>query len=246
MSKRKRSSEGDNTSKAPSSTTAPAAPSGSAHDDESYRSWKLNSPLLYDTLYNHNMVWPSLCVAWGDNIPLLEHNNQRTTSSSRSSSSSTIAEDVPATSHSTLQALYFSSRTDARFNFDTKRWKGAPNFLLAATVDLPHPRNTNYRGVGRFQEAYKSTHINIMKRIVHPGEVNKIRLCPQSSDVIATHSDSKFTYVWNMKTQPHRGTQGDLIASVPDLMCVDNSFGFLFLNLFVLCVLLGGSYNRQY
>jgi hypothetical protein len=181
-------------------------PSGSAHNDESYNYWKKNSPLLYDCLYNHNMVWPSLCVAWGDNIPMVPINDTRSSSSS-SSSSSVVNED----DHSTLQALYFSSRTDAKFDFETKRWKGAPNFLCAATVDLPHVRHTNYRGIG------KSSHINIMKRIVHPGEVNKIKLCPNSSDIIATHSDSPLTYIWNMKTQPSRGSQGDLIASVPDL-----------------------------
>tara|TARA_B100000795_G_scaffold266471_1_gene249709 strand:+ start:344 stop:1078 length:735 start_codon:yes stop_codon:yes gene_type:complete len=196
-------------------TAEPSAPSGSAHDDDSYRSWKLNSPLLYDSLFNHNMVWPSLCVAWGDHIPTVPLTSQRRSSANASTSSSPPDE---ADEHSTLQALYFSSRTDARFNFDTKRWKGAPNFLLSASVDLPKPRHTNFRGVGRFQEAYKSTHINIMKRIVHPGEVNKIRLCPHSSDIIATHSDSELTYIWNMKTQPNRGTSGDLVASVPDLM----------------------------
>jgi histone-binding protein RBBP4 len=208
--------------------------SGSAHNDESYNCWKKNSPLLYDSLYNHNMVWPSLCVAWGDNIPLVPAEGDRRRSSHASSSSSSAAAssssstttattttnnpDKDEQTHSTLQALYFSSRTDATFNFETKRWKGAPNFLCAATVDLPHVRHTNYRGVGKFQEAYKSSHINIMKRIVHPGEVNKIRLCPHSSDLLATHSDSPLTYIWNVKTQPSRGSQADLIASVPDLV----------------------------
>ena len=57
-----------------------------------------------------------------------------------------------------------------------------------------------------------------MKRIVHPGEVNKIRMCPQHTDVVATHSDSPLTYVWNMTSQPHRGAMQDQVASVPDLM----------------------------
>ena len=92
-----------------------------------------------------------------------------------------------------------------------------PNFLLAASVDLPKPRMANYRGIGRFQEGHRSQRVNISKRIVHPGEVNKIRLCPHASDLIATHSDSPLTYLWNMRTQPTRGSQNDAMASVPDL-----------------------------
>lgn len=206
---------------------------GSAHDDDSYRCWKNNSPLLYDVLFNHNMVWPSLCVAWGDEIPVEGSENSSSLSPTSSSSASSTSNSSSSTTSSssssdsaaslstfTYQSLYFSSRTDAVYNFDQHRWKGAPNFLLAATVELPRPRKSNYRGIGRFQEAYRSTHVNVMKRVVHPGEVNKIRLCPHSSDIIATHSDSKYTYVWNMATQPHRGAQGDLVASVPDLVCV--------------------------
>jgi hypothetical protein len=90
--------------------------------------------------------------------------------------------------------------------------------LLSAIVNMPHPRTANYRGIGRFSESHRSSHINIMKRIVHPGEVNKIRICPQYTDVVATHSDSPLTYVWNMTSQPHRGAMQDQVASVPDLM----------------------------
>ena len=45
-----------------------------------------------------------------------------------------------------------------------------------------------------------------------------VRMCPQHTDVVATHSDSPLTYVWNMTSQPHRGAMQDQVASVPDLM----------------------------
>ena len=47
--------------------------------------------------------------------------------------------------------------------------------------------------------------------------MNKIQLCPQNNHVVATHSDSELTYVWNMKTQEHRVAGEDSVASVPDL-----------------------------
>ena len=67
---------------------------------------------------------------------------------------------------------------------------------------------------------HKSGAVQIAKKISHPGEVNKIQLCPQNDNVVATHSDSELTYVWNMKNQEHRVAGEDSVASVPDLTLV--------------------------
>jgi hypothetical protein len=31
---------------------------------EEYKIWKKNAPFLYDTLYAHAMMWPTLTVEW--------------------------------------------------------------------------------------------------------------------------------------------------------------------------------------
>ena len=42
------------------------------------------------------------------------------------------------------------------------------------------------------------------KTIYHPGEVNKIRECHTHPNLVATHTDSTFTYLWNVERQPNR------------------------------------------
>ena len=32
--------------------------------NEEYKIWKKNSPFLYDIVYSHCLVWPSLTVEW--------------------------------------------------------------------------------------------------------------------------------------------------------------------------------------
>jgi len=32
--------------------------------NEEYKIWKKNSPFLYDMVYSHCLVWPSLTVEW--------------------------------------------------------------------------------------------------------------------------------------------------------------------------------------
>jgi hypothetical protein len=41
------------------------------------------------------------------------------------------------------------------------------------------------------------------KRIVHPGELNSLRLCHQNPSIVCTHSDTSTVYVWDTDAAPH-------------------------------------------
>lgn len=194
------------------------APALSANDDDTrYAAWKSNACVIYDTLLHHNVVWPSLCVAWGaqraveTEPPLVQQPMQDG------------EEPHVEPAYDKCQELFFSSRTDGDYNAGSRIWNGHPHMLYSANVLLPEPHMSNYRGVGKFSETKKSGRINITKRIVHPGEVNKMRLCPQNDAILATHSDSPLTYVWNMRTQTTGADKLGATASVPDLTLVGHT-----------------------
>lgn len=55
------------------------------------------------------------------------------------------------------------------------------------------------------------------KVLMHPGEVNKIRECPEHPNLIVTHTDAPELYLWNLDRQPNVA-KDDKDISVPDLV----------------------------
>jgi histone-binding protein RBBP4 len=178
--------------------------------DTKYAIWKSYASSLYDTLLHHNIVWPSLCVSWG---PVREAAN-----GTGPSAGAAATGEPEKKVYEKRQDFFFSSRTSGEYNASKRTWDGHPHMLYAATVMLPEPHTSNPRGIGKYSETKKSGKINITKKIVHPGEVNKMRLCPQDNSILATHSDSPLTYIWNMRQQTSGADKHNAKASVPDLV----------------------------
>ncbi|XXQ35838.1 WD domain, G-beta repeat [Plasmodiophora brassicae] len=95
--------------------------------------------------------------------------------------------------------LYMSRSTSAEST--GRHWKGPPNAIETYDVDLG-----------------AAAKVAVRKRIVHPGEVNRIKVCRQFPDIIATHSDCPDVYVWNVETQRGRDLEVDSHPNEPDVI----------------------------
>ena len=60
--------------------------------------------------------------------------------------------------------------------------------------------------------------IEVSKIIVHPGEINCVKCWSKNLQVIATHSDTKYVYIWDMKTQKNANDRINVEANIPDLV----------------------------
>lgn len=95
---------------------------------------------------------------------------------------------------------------------------GSPNMLLKGEIYYPnHYRVQDISKMRNFDEDQRNPALVIRKKVVHPGEINRIKVVPQFPDLLATHTDSPLVYVWNMNTQPARRSQLNTDPSVPDL-----------------------------
>ena len=184
-----------------------------------YATWKSNSFNMYDLLLHHDLDWPSLCVAWGS----LESKDTNMGDSDGNDSNGLSLEiqrnslEMEKEKYHSLQRFYFSSRTDGYYDLNGCKWNGHPHMLYGAKVELNEPHTSNNRGTSKFSETKKDSRIHISKRIVHPGEVNKMRVCPQRDQILATHSDSHLTYIWDMNAQESKMDSVNAEPNIPDL-----------------------------
>ncbi|EIE23954.1 WD40 repeat-like protein [Coccomyxa subellipsoidea C-169] len=107
--------------------------------------------------------------------------------------------------------LYLSDRTDPEGT--------DPNKLSVWTLDVTKPRVAPAESL-KYDEKAKSPNIKPYSTIIHPGEVNKIRECPQHPHIVVTHTDAKELYVWDIEKQPNRATDKLQKLSIPDLVLV--------------------------
>ncbi|KAK9838348.1 hypothetical protein WJX81_006464 [Elliptochloris bilobata] len=116
--------------------------------------------------------------------------------------------------------MYLSQRTDANINT-----KSPPNALLVATAELCEWRVAAAEAILNFSDADQSQQVKVIKTILHPGEVNKIREVPGHSEVVVTHTDSKELYVWHTGRQPNRKEKVTASAalSVADLTLIGHT-----------------------
>jgi histone-binding protein RBBP4 len=176
-------------------------PSTLAYDIGYFR-WKRNIPLLYDNLLNYSNEWPGLSLQWG---PLES------------------GDDAHGSRYFRSQKLYVSERTDARFDDATGRWVGKPGMLLQMSVDVARPRAADRRRLAEFDETRRTPFVTVTKRIVHPGEVNRIRCAPGQRSLVGTHADSPHVYIWRMASQRNRSMREDSRANAPDMVLVGHT-----------------------
>lgn len=68
---------------------------------------------------------------------------------------------------------------------------------------------------GRLTENSLAPCLGTRKRIVHTGEINRLRSCPKAPHLVLTHSDSPSVFVWNTNTQPDGTPPKDSSESAP-------------------------------
>lgn len=192
---------------------SPTQPVGSLDRTTRYRIWKeQHVPLLYDWLSSRKLVWPHAALRWG----------------SLSIDDPTRSRDRPLSSQNfTTRALYLAERTG-----NSTR---DPNTLLHFDVRVVQELTNKPHEVAKpwLDEAIVPERLDQMstrdfwlrKRIIHPGEVNRIRLV--RPNVVVTHTDSPHLFLWDFKQQPDR-KKDDLVPNNAN------------------CVLLGHKNNAEY
>eukprot|EP00172_Hildenbrandia_rubra_P004366 Plantae.Rhodophyta-Hildenbrandia_rubra.ctg869.p1 GENE.Plantae.Rhodophyta-Hildenbrandia_rubra.ctg869~~Plantae.Rhodophyta-Hildenbrandia_rubra.ctg869.p1 ORF type:complete len:473 (+),score=62.49 Plantae.Rhodophyta-Hildenbrandia_rubra.ctg869:425-1843(+) len=158
--------------------------------DQRFRVW-LNShvPLLYDWFSSRRMHWPSGCVQWGKQLPPEYARNS--IGGGRNGGDS-------------AWGLYLAERTGDH--------QDKANTLLFYSVRVRKEFATKFEDVNKgWTNDYRSADDNscpdfqLKKRIIHNGEVNRVRCLKR--DWVATHTDGPEIYVWDMAKQPHRDAQ---------------------------------------
>ena len=94
------------------------------------------------------------------------------------------------------------------------------SFLAMGEVLFPNP---GYYFTAESISAFKTApkrHINVTKVLLHPGEVNTIKTWNKNPNIIGTHSDSSYVFIWDMQRQPNSEENKDIPASLPDLMYI--------------------------
>ena len=103
------------------------------------------------------------------------------------------------------QRLYLSEQTDGSAQY--------PNTLVVTNVDVVKRRVAAAEHLA-FEEESRSPFVKSWKKIIHPGEVNKIREFEAHPSLLVTHTDAPELFVWDTETQPHRKTGASV--SEPD------------------------------
>eukprot|EP00171_Calliarthron_tuberculosum_P013229 IDg13229t1 len=150
-----------------------------------YAMWKEEHvPLLYDWISSRRMTWPHCALRWGARQPSANGRSPNSRFSTR--------------------ALYLGERTDAHsrdpdtlLHFDVR----VVDENVNAPRDVAQPWNPDAQTNGR-ADRISSPDFWLRKRIIHPGEVNKIRIV--SPGIVITHTDKSELFMWDMNRQPHR------------------------------------------
>lgn len=147
-----------------------------------YALWKdEHVPLLYDWLSSRTKMWPHAAVQWGAAVRNMDARGQNS-GAKYSSRSMYLGERTGSATDDPDTLLHYEVRVVEEFHNKQQ--------------EIASPWVEESLGGRQGPEFW------LKKIIVHPGEVNKIKLL--APDVVVTHTDSPELYVWDMNTQPNR------------------------------------------
>ncbi|EJT77190.1 histone acetyltransferase type B subunit 2 [Gaeumannomyces tritici R3-111a-1] len=131
--------------------------------NEEYKTWKKNSPFLYDMILSTALAWPTLTVQWLPDVKEPEGKNYRV--------------------HRVLLGTHTSESADEYLQIAEVE---IPKSIDPNPDDYDEDRGEigGYGG-GKGSEA-AAIKWNITQKINHEGEVNRARYQPQNPDIIAT------------------------------------------------------------
>merc|ERR1711977_623289 len=131
--------------------------------NEEYKTWKKNSPFLYDMILSTALEWPTLTTQWFPD------------------------KKEPAGKNYTIHRLLIGTHTSN----DAQNYLQIANVEIPKNI-TPNPHDYDEQrgeigGYGNSSNGEKAAiKMNIEQKIDHPGEVNKARYQPQNPNIIAT------------------------------------------------------------
>lgn len=87
----------------------------------------------------------------------------------------------------------------------TATFNQAQNYLSIYTMNIPMTLDNH--GGGRGHEAQGKPHLKCFqseRRIPHPGDINKLRICPSNQRIIATKSEDTHVYLWDCESADNK------------------------------------------
>ncbi|PHH78103.1 hypothetical protein CDD80_7396 [Ophiocordyceps camponoti-rufipedis] len=129
--------------------------------NEEYKTWKKNSPFLYDLILGTALTWPTLTVQWFPDVKEPEGKNYR------------------------MHRLLLGTHTaDESINYLQIADVQLPKAIEPNPDDFDEERG-EIGGYGGSSDM-PALKCEIVQKIEHPGEVNKARYNPHNPDIIAT------------------------------------------------------------
>lgn len=134
--------------------------------NEEYKTWKKNSPFLYDMILSTALEWPTLTTQWFPDV-----------------------KDVADKNYRVHRLLIGTHTSEGKPNYVQIAEVEIPKMV----EPNPHDYDDERGEIGGFGSKGPSGEppvikFNVTQKIDHPGEVNKARYQPQNPDIIATLS----------------------------------------------------------
>eukprot|EP01083_Nonionella_stella_P031803 87059_1 len=152
--------------------------------------WHKNVPLLYDTIHHKQLLCPSYSCTFGDLISENRHCNK--------------------------YRVFQSRATNANYLKDKHIWQGLPHALIICDIDIPHPQRTNLNE--QWHKTDNNIHYEETKRIIHPGPILRIKQMRDLPQIVATHTQHKYVFLWNTLTQHDRDMVNNSDPNTPELI----------------------------
>ncbi|KAF8323734.1 WD40 repeat-like protein [Clavulina sp. PMI_390] len=158
--------------------------------NEEYKTWKKNTPYLYDAVVTHALDWPTLTCQW---FPDVENPPGK-----------------PYTSHRLLLGTHTSGQGKEYLQIATLQLpRNEPD---AAERDvLSREQYDDDKGEIGSYDSGKQARFQITQKINHEGEVNKARYMPQNPDLIASKAVKGSVFIFDRTKHPSE--------PVPDGIC---------------------------
>ncbi|KAK6442187.1 Histone acetyltransferase type B subunit 2 [Oleoguttula sp. CCFEE 5521] len=138
--------------------------------NEEYKIWKKNCVFLYDIIYSRALEWPTLTTQWLPDV-----------------------KDIPGKPFR-MHRMIIGSHTSNQ----------STDHLQIVHINIPNPPpaqlddyNPRTEELGDYGASKEPMKLEVVQKIVHPGEVNKARYQPQNPNLIATWSPDHNVYVWD-------------------------------------------------
>jgi histone-binding protein RBBP4 len=195
--------------------------------DAEYKTWKKNTPFLYDFVITHSLEWPSLTCQWLPQTRILPH----TTAQPQA-----VEHSLLLGTHTTDEQNYVMVATcilpyeqgpvptngsvaHAGHDKVTSALSPCSTTTVTNTTCTTLRYDEEKKEVGGYGLAPAQIgKIEIQMKVPHEGEVHRARTMPQNPFILATRGPAPEIYIWDLSKHPSIPTTPLLFA--PQGVCV--------------------------